>query len=129
MSNAGGLLNLFQRQRLRWQNHKITREKEFHSIKLPALSLNPEFLYKESELTPTAMVTRRSQETGGMNSNENPSTPQVPSIFTVHSAASQHDILFSVLNQFYVCIFSPQLDSKPLGTSSYSIYLGHLSVT
>ena len=64
-----------------------------------------------------------------MNNNENPSTPQVLSIFTVHSVASQHDILFSVLNQFYVCMFSPQLDSKPLGASSYSVYRGHLSGT
>ena len=129
MSNSGGLLNLPQRQRLRRRDHKIIREKEFHSINLPALSLNPECLYKESELTPTAMVTRKSQETGGMNSNENPSTPQVLSIFTVHSAASRHDIMFSLLNQFCVCIFSPQLDSKPLRTRSYSMNLGHLSVT
>lgn len=118
MSNSGGLLNLLQRQRLRWRNHKITREKEFHSINLPALSLNPKCLCKEPELTPTATITRKSQETGGMNSNENPSTPQVLSIFTVHSAPSQHAIMFSVLNQFCVCIFSPQLDSKPLRTSS-----------
>lgn len=87
MSNQEGLSNLFQRQRL-W-NHKITREREFHSVNLPALSLNPECLYKESELIPASMVTRKAQETRKKVkkcSNENPLTPKVLSVFTVHSA-------------------------------------------
>lgn len=58
------LLNLFQRQRLRLWNHKITRERVFHSIKLPALTLNPECLYKDSELMSASMVTRNSKIEG-----------------------------------------------------------------
>lgn len=35
---------------------KITREKRFHSINLPALSLSLKCLCKEPELTPAAMT-------------------------------------------------------------------------